>query len=147
LRVQSLKFVQRPTVNGQQSSPNAFKIIVKKIKMKFIVSLIVTAILSFAACLFLPWWSIAIAAFIVAAAIPQKPAKAFAAASLALFLLWGGLSFIISNSNGHILAHKISTLIISMDNPILLVVVTAIIGSLVAGFAALAGSFLRQQKV
>jgi hypothetical protein len=114
--------------------------------MKFIVSLIVTAILSFAACLFLPWWAIAFAAFIVAVAIPQKPLKAFAAASLALFLLWGGLSFFISNSNGHILAHKISKLIISMDNPILLVTVTALIGSLVAGFAALAGSYLRQPK-
>ncbi len=114
--------------------------------MKFTVSLIVTAVLSFAACLFLPWWSIAIAAFIVAAAIPQKPAKAFAAAAAALFLLWGGLSFIISNSNGHILAHKVSKLIISMDNPLLLVTATALIGSLVAGFGALAGSFLRQQK-
>jgi hypothetical protein len=114
--------------------------------MKFTAALIVTAVLSFAACLFLPWWSIAVAAFIVAAAIPQKPAKAFAAASLALFLLWGGLSFFISSSNGHILAHKISRLIISMDNPVLLVTATALIGSLVAGFAALAGSFLRQHK-
>jgi hypothetical protein len=114
--------------------------------MKFTVSLIVTAILSFAACLFLPWWAIAIAAFVVAVAIPQKPLKAFAAAALALFLLWGGLSFFISSSNGHILAHKISKLIISMDNPILLIVVTALIGSLVAGFAALAGSYLRQPK-
>jgi hypothetical protein len=114
--------------------------------MKFTVSLIVTAILSFAACLFLPWWSIAIAAFIVAAAIPQKPAKAFAAASLALFLLWGGLSFFISNSNGHILAHKISRMILGIDNPLLLVSATALIGSLIAGFGALAGSYLRQPK-
>lgn len=114
--------------------------------MKFTVSLIVTASLSYAPCLFLPWWAIAIAAFIVAIAVPQKPAKAFASASLALFLLWGVLSFMISSSNGHILAHKISKLIIGMDNPLLLVTITALIGSLVAGFAALAGSFLRQQK-
>jgi hypothetical protein len=114
--------------------------------MKFTVSLIVTAIISFAACLFLPWWSIAIAACIVAVAIPQKPSKAFAAASLALFLLWGGLSFFISASNGHIMAHKISQMILTIDNPILLVTATAIIGSLVAGFGALAGSYLRQSK-
>jgi hypothetical protein len=118
----------------------------KKIKMKFTVSLIITAILSFAACLFLPWWAIAIAAFIVAVAIPQKPAKAFGAAALALFLLWGGLSFFISNSNGHLLAHKISQVIIKVDNPVLLITATGIIGALVAGFAALAGSYLRQQK-
>ncbi len=114
--------------------------------MKFISSLILTALLSFAACLYLPWWSIAIAAFIVAALIPQKPGKAFLTAFLALFLLWGGLSFWISNNNEHILAHKVSLLILKMDNPYLLILATAVIGALVAGFAALSGSYLRKRK-
>ena len=112
--------------------------------MKFIVSLILTILLAFAACLFLPWWSIAIAAFAVAALIPQKPWKSFLTAFIALFLLWGGLSFWISNNNHHLLAHKISQLILKMDNPLLLIVATALIGALVAGFAALAGSFMRK---
>ena len=106
--------------------------------MKFFISLILTILLSFAACLFLPWWSIAIAAFVVAALIPQKPFKAFLTGFIALFLLWGGLSFWMSNSNDHILAHKVSQLILKMDNPILLIFATALIGALVAGFAALA---------
>lgn len=114
--------------------------------MKFFISLILTALLSFAACLFLPWWSNAIAAFLVAALIPQKPGKAFLAGFIALFLLWGGLSFWISNNNDHILAHKVSQLILKMDNPMVLILVTAMIGALVAGFAALAGSFLRKSK-
>ena len=114
--------------------------------MKFIISFILTAILSFAACLFLPWWSIAIAAFVVAALIPQNPGKSFITAFAALFLLWGGLSFWISNNNDHILAHKVSQLILKMDNPILLIFATALIGALVAGFAALAGSYLRKTK-
>lgn len=114
--------------------------------MKFIISLVLTALLSFAACLYLPWWSIAIAAFIVAALIPQKPFKAFIAAFLALLLLWGGLSFWISNNNDHILAHKVSLLILKMDNPYLLILATALIGALVAGFAALSGSYLRKTK-
>lgn len=112
--------------------------------MKFIISLILTALLSFALCLFLPWWSIAIAAFAVAALIPQRPGKSFLTAFIALFLLWGGLSFWISNNNHHLLAHKISQLILKMDNPLLLIFATAIIGALVAGFAALAGSFVRK---
>lgn len=112
--------------------------------MKFIISLILTALLSFAACLYLPWWSIAIAAFIVAALIPQKPGKAFLAAFLALLLLWGGLSFWISYNNEHLLAHKISLLILKMDNPYLLILATALIGALVAGFAAITGCFLRK---
>ncbi len=114
--------------------------------MKFFISLILTMLLSFAACLFLPWWSIAIAAFVVAALIPQKPFKAFLTGFIALFLLWGGLSFWISNNNDHILAHKVSQLLIKMDNPYLLVLVTALIGALVAGFSALAGSYLRKSK-
>ncbi|MFM2327560.1 MAG: hypothetical protein RIR31_1762 [Bacteroidota bacterium] len=115
--------------------------------MKFITSLILTAFLSFAACLYLPWWSIAIAAFIVAALIPQHPSKAFVTAFLALLLLWGGLSFWISNNNEHLLAHKVSVLILKMDNPYALIFATALIGALVAGFAAMSGSFLRRKKV
>ena len=114
--------------------------------MKFITSLILTALLSFVACLYLPWWSIAITAFIVAALIAQKPGKAFLTAFLALFLLWGILSFWISNNNDHILAHKISVLILKMDSPYLLMLCTALIGGLVAAFAALAGSYLRKSK-
>jgi hypothetical protein len=114
--------------------------------MKFITSLILTALLSFAACLYLPWWSIAIAAFIIAALIPQHPGKAFLTGFLALLLLWGGLSFWISNNNEHLLAHKVSILILKMDNPYLLMLATALIGAVVAGFAALSGSFLRKSK-
>jgi hypothetical protein len=114
--------------------------------MKLFFSFILTILLSFAACLFLPWWSIAIAAFVVAALIPQKPFNSFITGFAALFLLWGGLSFWISSNNNHVLAHKISQLILKMDNPMLLVLVTAFIGALVAGFAALAGSYLRKSK-
>ena len=114
--------------------------------MKFFFAFILTILLSFAACLFLPWWSIAVAAFIVAALIPQKPFKAFLTGFIALFLLWGGLSFWMSNNNDHILAHKISQLILKMDNPIALILATAVMGALVAGLAALAGSYLRKTK-
>ena len=115
--------------------------------MKFFTSFILTILLSFALCLFLPWWSIAVAACLVAVLIPQKPGKAFLTAFMALFLLWGGLSFWMSNNNDHILAHKVSPIVLfKMDSPVLLVLVTALIGALVAGFAALAGSYLRKTK-
>lgn len=114
--------------------------------MKFITSLILTALLSFVACLYLPWWSIAIAAFIVAALIPQGAVKSFLTGFTALFLLWGGLSFWISNNNEHLLAHKVSMVLLKMDNPWVLIFATAIIGALVAGFGALSGSFLRKSK-
>jgi len=114
--------------------------------MKFIVSLILIALLSFAACLYLPWWTIAIIAFVVAALIPQKPLASFLSGFAAIFILWLSLSAWISTANGHVLAHKISLLIIKMDNIILLMLVTALIGGLVAGMGALTGSFLRTGK-
>jgi len=115
--------------------------------MKFLVSLILTALLSLAACIYFPWWSIAIVAFVVAVLIPQEAGLSFLAGFLSLFLLWGILSFWISSSNDHILAHKISQIIIKIDNPYLLMFVTALIGGVVAGFAAITGSFLRKKKV
>ena len=114
--------------------------------MKFIISIILTAVLSFAACLYLPWWSIAVVACIVAIAIPQSAGKSFLTGFIALFLLWGGLSFWISNNNDHVLAHKVSVLILKMDSPYLLILATALIGGLVTGLGALTGSFLRKKK-
>jgi CRISPR/Cas system-associated protein Cas5 (RAMP superfamily) len=48
--------------------------------------------------------------------------------------------------NEHLLAHKVSVLILKMDNPYLLIFATALIGALVAGFAALTGAYLRKKK-
>ena len=111
--------------------------------MKFIVSILLTALLAFVICLYMEWWSIALAAFAVAAIIPQRPARSFLTGFIALFLLWGGLSFWLSNANHHALAHKVSMLIISKDAPWSLMLATALIGALVGGFAALTGSFVR----
>lgn len=112
--------------------------------MKFFVSILLIALLSVAACLYLPWWTIAIVAFIVAALIPQKPALSFSTGFISLFLLWGVVAWIVSSNNNHLLAHKISFLILKLDSPYLLIAVTAFIGALVAGFGALAGSYLRK---
>ena len=112
--------------------------------MKFIVSILLIALLSVAAGLYLPWWSIAIVAFIVAALIPQKPAMSFFTGFIAVFLLWGVLAWFLSSNNNHLLAHKISVLIFKMDSPYLLITATALIGALVAGFASLSGSYVRK---
>jgi hypothetical protein len=110
--------------------------------MKFIVSVLLTALLCVATCLYLPWWIIAFVAFLVAALIPQKPGRSFLSGFIALFLLWGSLALYISSNNNHILAHKVSVLFIKMDSPFLLIIATALTGAVVAGFAALAGSYL-----
>ncbi len=112
--------------------------------MKFFISILLIALLSFAVSLFMPWWVIAIAAFIVAFAIPQKPWLSFLAGFTALFILWIAISFYISSANDDLLVHKMSVLFLKADNPILLFLLTGLIGGLVAGFGSLSGRFLRK---
>jgi hypothetical protein len=115
--------------------------------MKFFISTILIAILSFAACLYFPWWVIAIAGFVVAFAIPQKAGLAFLSGFLALFILWAGMSFYISSANGNLLVHKMSMLFLKTDNPTLLFALTGLIGGLVAGFGSLSGRLCKKMIV
>lgn len=114
--------------------------------MKAVISTFLIILLSFVACLYFPWWSIAIVAFIVSALIRQRPVISFLGGFVGLFLLWSILSFYISISNDHILAHRISPLIITNDSPFLLVLTTGLIGGIVGGFAALTGSYIYARK-
>ena len=115
--------------------------------MKFLISILLILLLSAAASLYLPWWIIAVVAFAVCALIPQSAGKSFLSGFAAIFLLWGVLAWLLSSNNEHILAHKISLLILKTDSPFLLILMTAVIGALVAGMAALAGSFASREKV
>ncbi len=114
--------------------------------MKFIVSSILIILFSFLAGLYFPWWAIAIVAFLVSIIIRQGHLASFICGFISLFLLWGFLSFWISLQNGNILAHRVSLLIFKTDSPFLLIFATALIGAMVAGFAALTGSFFKKEQ-
>lgn len=111
---------------------------------KYILSILVTALLSFVSGLYLPWWGIAIAAFLVSAAIPQKPGYSFLSGFLGVFLLWEVLAWWIDNKNNGILSQKIAVLIPLGGSTVLLIVITSLVGALVAGSAALAGCYARR---
>lgn len=111
--------------------------------MKFIVSILVTAILAFAMGLYLYWWTIAVAAFVVAALIYQPPGRSFLAGFLGIFLLWGGLSWAIDIANQSVLAPRVATLLPLGGSVGLLVLVTALVGGIGGGLGALTGSLLR----
>lgn len=111
--------------------------------MKFLTATILTAILAFISGLFLPWWGIAITSLLVAVLVHQKVGKAFLSGLLGVFLLWVGLAWWIDMKNNGILSKKIATILPLGGNTILLILVTGLIGGLIAGFAAMSGSFLR----
>jgi hypothetical protein len=112
--------------------------------MKFFNSLLLTALLSFIAGIYISyWWFFAVVAFLVALLIHQRAFKAFFAAFLALFILWFVLAFWMDLANEGVLSVKIASLLPLGGSKWLLMIITGFIGGLVAGFAALSGSYLR----
>ena len=111
--------------------------------MKLLLSILLIAVLSFLAGLYLPWWSIAIVAFLITALIPQTSGGGFLSGFLGIFILWGILAFWIDVKNNGILSHRIAQLFPLGGSSILLILVTAFVGALVGGFAGMAGSSLR----
>jgi hypothetical protein len=111
--------------------------------MRFIICILLTAILAYALGLYLPWWSIAISSFVIAVLIPQKTGWAFVSAFVSILLFWGIMSWVISSNNDHILAHRVSALIIKTDSPGLLIFITALLGAFTAGLAGLTGNLFR----
>lgn len=114
--------------------------------MKFLTTLIITALLSFITGLYFPWWSIAIAAFIAGLLVVQKAGYAFLAGFSGVFLLWVGLASWINTKNNGILSAKVGELFGIGPNSFLLIFITGLIGGLVCGFAAMSGAFLRGSR-
>lgn len=114
--------------------------------MKFIVVVLLTALLGYAAPLYFSWWSFAVCSFVIALFIHQKPLVAFVATFLGLFLLWGIMAMLIDNANNHLLSQKIALVLPLNGSSILLILITALIGGLVSGFAGLSASFARKPR-
>lgn len=115
--------------------------------MKIILSVLLIAVLSFLAGLRMPWWSIAIIAFVITLLIPQSSGSGFLSGFLGIFLLWGILAFWIDVKNNGILSHRIAQLFPLGGSSILLILVTGLVGGLVGGFAGMAGSSLRPVRM
>ena len=113
------------------------------IMIKYIISILLTALLSFVSGLYLPWWGIAIAAFAVGMMIPQKPFYSFLSGFVGVFLLWEILAWWIDSKNNGILSQKIAQILPLGGSTVLLILITSLVGALVAGLAALAASYVR----
>jgi hypothetical protein len=110
--------------------------------MKFSIQVIVIAALAFALEMFLPWWSIAIAAAVGGYFVKSK--ANFFAGFMAIALLWMAYAFRIDSVAAVPLADKVAA-IFSLTK-MLLILVTGVLGGVIGGFAALAGSSLKKQR-
>lgn len=93
--------------------------------------------------LFLPWWSIAIPGLVFGYWFNQKAIPSFGWGFLALFMLWGGQALYIHFANDGILSTRIAEML-SVGSPLLVVLITGIIGGLVSGLATVTGSLVKE---
>lgn len=115
--------------------------------MKAFILLLLIGVMSYVAGIWFPWWSIAVVAFIILVIVPLKPGAAFLIAFAAIFLLWFFLAFFRGLANDHLLDGRIAELFLHARAPVIIAVITGVIGGLVAGFAGLSASFLRNPKI
>jgi hypothetical protein len=110
--------------------------------MKFIVQLIVIALLGWLLTLFLPWWSIAVAGFI--GGYVGKSKANFTAGFIAIALLWALHAWLMDMNAAAPLTEKVAGLLM-IKSKAPLFTVTAVIGGLVGGLSALSGSLLHAE--
>lgn len=114
--------------------------------MKFILSILLVALVTYAVGIYgnLPWWSFVITNFLIAVALPIKPAQSFAAGALGVGALWAGLALGIDIANNHILSSKVAQILPLGGSYIALIIVTAFVGALLGGLASLTGAYVRK---
>ena len=105
---------------------------------------LIILILSFVSSYFLPWWVVAVMAFIAAFFIGKTPGKSFLSGFAAIFIVWTVLALLKSIPNDNILASRVVQLFPIPHRWIFLLAVTAAIGGLVGGMGALSGALLKK---
>lgn len=113
--------------------------------MHYLIETILIAVVAYVFSLFLPWWSIALAAGLVAFLYNSKAAS-FWTGFIAVAVLWSILTFTLSAANGHLLANKMGQLLVPSGavSGISMVFLTALIGGIVGGLGALTGKMGRK---
>ena len=111
--------------------------------MRFLVQFLFITITASIFELFLPWWSIAIAAGLGGYVLSTR--ANFLAGFLAIAILWLITTLTIHFSSGAQLTERVAAIFFSLPVPALFAV-TCLIGGLVGGFAAMAGGALRKDR-
>lgn len=111
--------------------------------MKIILQIIFTALLSYVIQQFLPWWSIALCAGIVALFLSTTKLATFWGGFVGISLLWMAYATLIDIESQSILSQKMLPLF-HVKNVSMLIILTGSLGGVVGGMGALCGQFLRK---
>lgn len=110
--------------------------------MRFILAVMVCMLAAWILGLWLPYWSLSLAALLVGFLLRPGNWSAFLAGLLGGMLLWGGLAYMADAANGHILATRVGKLL--GTHAMGLVTVTALLGGVLAALGMLVGSRVRE---
>lgn len=107
--------------------------------MRFIIQVIFIIVIAYIGELFLPWYFIAIAAFLGGWLLKSK--ANFLAGFLAIAILWTVKAMLTQAVDTNDLATRVAA-IFTLPNKYLLYLVMALIGGIVGGLGCMTGSFL-----
>lgn len=105
--------------------------------------IILIAITSWLIGLFLPWWSLAIPCLILGGWLGKKADRSFLFGFLGIGILWFIQTLIVHIANNGILTTRIADLF-SLPHPLLVILVTVIIGGLAGGLSTLTGYLFKK---
>lgn len=111
-----------------------------------LVKVLVISILSFLLTLFLPWYTVAIVAFLAGLILSNKPGNNFLAGFLGVGVFWFLYAFILDFRNNHILSSRVAQLFaenlkLGIRGSVLLLV-TTLLGGFIGGLSCMAGAMI-----
>ncbi len=109
--------------------------------MKFIIQVVAILFFSHLLALFMPWYSIAVSAFLMGYLL--KSNANFTAGFIAIAILWIFSAWLVDSDSSSDLVDRVAHLFFLESNTMLYVLM-AVVGGIVGGFAALTGSLLRK---
>lgn len=118
--------------------------------MKFLIHTFIIIILTAILQMFLPWWALMIASFIVSFFVYNTRSKSFFSGFLGVGILWIAYASYIDANTSSILTSKVAQIfnfpptILTLPNTFFLILITGLIGGIPAGFSALTGHLFRE---
>ncbi|MFT6854417.1 MAG: hypothetical protein ACJA0X_000380 [Cyclobacteriaceae bacterium] len=106
--------------------------------MKLIFRIIIIALFTYLMSFYFPWWVGMVIAGVVSILIYSSGISAIIAGFLGVGSIWFGYSFFLDNSSNSFFSEKIVELF-PFNDPVMLIVLSGIIGGVSGGFGALAG--------
>ncbi len=111
--------------------------------MKLIIRIILIGTITYFLSPSLAWWTGMGAAFLICFALPSSSLNAFVAGFLGAGLIWLGQAWVVDVANNSAFSRMIIELF-PIDDPILLILVTGLVGGIPGGLAGVSGTSLRE---